>query len=125
MKKERPKVAFRDSRGAITDLLDDVALNSVTLITSKRGAVRGNHFHKKTVQIVYVLSGRLRYYWRPAKGGKVRSVTLKAGELGTSPAGEAHTLVAVSDCSFLTLSQGPRHGKDYEKDTFRCADKLV
>ncbi len=33
--------AFVDARGAITDILDGVPLNAVTIITNKKGAVRG------------------------------------------------------------------------------------
>lgn len=123
MKVTRPKTAFRDSRGSILDILDDVILNSVTLITNKKGAVRANHFHKKTVQYTFVLSGRVRYVSKGPRGRK--SAVLKAGDLAVSPPNEAHATEALTDATFLALSSGPRHGKNYEADTFRLAVPLL
>jgi quercetin dioxygenase-like cupin family protein len=117
------KVAFKDARGSILDILDDVDLNSVTLITNKKGAVRANHFHKKTVQYTFVLSGRVRYASKGPRGRK--SAVLKAGDLAVSPPNEAHATEALTDATFLALSHGPRHGRNYEADTFRLARPLI
>ena len=118
MEIHRRTVDFRDARGTISDILDDVPVNAVTIITSKKGVARGNHFHKKTVQYTYVVSGRVRYLSRKG-GGKVRSAVLSAGGLAISPPGEAHTVVALADTVFLSISRGPRHGRNYEADTYR------
>ncbi len=123
MKIARLKVAFKDARGSILDILDDVDLNSVTLITNKKGAVRANHFHKKTVQYTFVLSGRVRYVGKGPGGRK--SAVLKAGDLAVSPPHEAHAIEALTDATFLALSYGPRHGRNYEADTFRLAKPLL
>ncbi|MBI4678724.1 MAG: cupin domain-containing protein [Elusimicrobia bacterium] len=120
MRLMRTRVDFRDSRGAIRDILDGVHVNAVTLVTSKRGSSRGNHFHKKTTQYLYVLDGRLRYVSRKGKGA-LRSVILRPGDIAVSPPGEAHAVVALEDSSFIAISWGPRHGKNYEADTFRAA----
>ena len=125
MKITRLKIAHADERGSIRDILDNVPLNSITILTSKKGVIRGNHYHKKTVQWLYLLKGRIRYVSRPVKGGKARSAVMKAGDLAVSPPWEAHTAVALSDCEFLAISRGPRHGENYEADTFRLPDPLV
>ena len=123
MKISRLKAAFKDHRGAILDILDDVDLNSVTLITNKKGAVRANHFHKKTVQYTFVLSGCVKYVGK-GPGGRKQTV-LKAGDLAVSPPNEAHATEALTDATFLALSYGPRHGRNYEADTFRLAVPLL
>jgi oxalate decarboxylase/phosphoglucose isomerase-like protein (cupin superfamily) len=86
--------------------------------------VRGNHFHKRTHQWAYILTGRMKYYSKD-KHGKVSVVSAKAGDLIDSPATVAHTFLALTDLSFLSLTKGPRRGFDYEKDTFRLEDKLA
>ncbi len=123
MKVSRLKAAFKDARGSILDILDDVDLNSVTLITNKKGAVRANHFHKKTVQYTFVLSGRLKYVGKGPGGRK--TAVLKAGDLAVSPPNEAHATEALTAATFIALSYGPRHGKNYEADTFRLAKPLI
>ena len=123
MKISRLKVAFKDSRGSILDILDDVDLNSATLITNKKGAVRANHFHKKTIQYTFVLSGRVKYVGKGPGGRK--TAVLKAGDLAISPPNEAHATEALTDATFLALSYGPRHGHNYEADTYRLALPLI
>jgi quercetin dioxygenase-like cupin family protein len=124
MKVSLQKINFRDARGTISDILDDVPVNAVTIITSKKGVARGNHFHKKTVQYTYIVSGRVKYLSRKGKG-KVRSAILRAGGLAISPPGEAHTVVALADTVFLSISHGPRHGLNYEADTYRLPVPLA
>ena len=75
MKFFRRKVAFKDARGTILDILDGVPLNAVTIITNKKGAVRANHYHKKTIQYTYILTGRVKYVSK-TKGGTT-SVIMK------------------------------------------------
>jgi len=119
----RRKAAFTDARGAITDILDGVPLNAVTIITNKKGAVRANHYHKKTIQYTFVLTGRVKYV---SKGKGVRTTKiLKPGDLAVSPPNESHATEALTDATFLALAHGLRHGRDYEKDTFRLVDPLI
>ncbi len=99
-------------------------MNAVTIITSKKGVSRGNHYHKKSVQYTYIISGRVKYLSRKG-AGKVRSAILPAGGLAISPPGEAHTVVALADTVFLSITKGPRHGRNYEADTYRLAVPLA
>jgi quercetin dioxygenase-like cupin family protein len=115
--------AHADARGAILDILTGVKIDAITIITSKKGAVRGNHYHKRTIQYTYLISGRLSYL--TSKNGKVARRVLKPGDLVESPANETHTFVALQDSVFLSLSRGPRRGIDYEKDTYRLSKKLA
>lgn len=125
MKISRLKLAFKDALGSIRDILDNVPLNSIAILSSKKGVVRGNHYHKKTVQWLYLLQGRVRYVARPVKGGPRRQAIMKPGDLAVSPPGEAHTVVALEDSEFLAISRGPRHGVNYEADTYRLEAPLV
>ena len=45
-------------------------INSITLISQKRGKIRGNHFHKKTIQWNYILSGKVILVTKKGKGKK-------------------------------------------------------
>ena len=95
-----------------------------TIILSKKGAVRGNHYHKKSIQYTYVLSGKLRVVTQ-MPGGKIERKVAKAGDLIFSPPMERHTLVALENTEFLVLTKGPRGGEAYETDTYRLEKKLV
>jgi quercetin dioxygenase-like cupin family protein len=119
----REKV-FEDERGEITDILEKEFIDSITLISSKKGAVRGNHYHKESIQYMYVLKGSLKLFTQ-SPGWAVETAVLKAGDLVYTPAMERHALVALEDAEFLTLSRGTRGGSAYEQDTYRLEKPLV
>lgn len=121
---KKTKINFKDDRGEIRDLLTKTDIDAVTYITCKKGSVRGNHYHKKTVQYDYVLSGKFALYTKLMPNGKITKRTLKAGDIAFHPAMEAHTFVALEETVFLSLTKGPRNGVDFEKDTIRLEKPL-
>ena len=124
MQIKKIKVSFQDERGKIIDIIQKERLEYVTLISSKKGTIRGNHYHKKSVQYSFLLKGKMKLFTRIPEG-KIKTAILKAGDLVYNPAWEQHALVALQDSEFLVFTRGPRGGQDYEKDTFRLKDKLI
>jgi mannose-6-phosphate isomerase-like protein (cupin superfamily) len=123
MKKIKNKINHRDKRGVIIDLLQKEKINSITYITISKGAVRGNHYHKKTYQWNYIISGKMKLISRKKNLKKI--VILKKNDLCLSEPMEHHALVGVTKCEVLVFTRGPRGGKEYESDTFRIKDKLA
>ncbi|HUA53739.1 MAG TPA: cupin domain-containing protein [Candidatus Sulfotelmatobacter sp.] len=117
-------VSFRDERGEIIDVLKKGVIEYVTIIRSRKGAVRANHFHKDTYQYVYVLEGSLRVVSQ-MPDEPVSEVRLEAGDLILNVPDERHAFEALSDTTFLVLTRGPRGGDDYERDTFRLDEPLI
>lgn len=124
MKIIRKKINFTDARGTITDIFVNSPKDHATVITSKKGAVRGNHYHKKTVQYDFVLSGRLTVFTKKINGKKIYRNELKAYDLAIHQPEEIHTLVADEDSVFLAFADGVRGGEKYENDTFRVSEPL-
>lgn len=118
MKKQKIKISFQDKRGKIIDILQKEQIEYVTLITSKKGAIRGNHYHKKSIQYNFILKGKMKLFTRGPKGKK-KTAVIKTGDLAYNPPMEEHALLALEDSEFLVFTRGPRGGKNYEKDTFR------
>jgi quercetin dioxygenase-like cupin family protein len=114
----RIEVAFADERGTIADILDGDAVNSVTIITSRAGAVRGNHYHQVSRQYVYVVSGRMRVVTQ-VPGHDAKSVVMEAGDLALALPNERHAMEALDDTVFIVLTSGPRAGRGFESDTWR------
>ena len=109
---------FEDERGAITDILRQESIDYVTVITSKKGALRGNHVHKETVQYVYVMEGKLKALSQMS-GEPVSTAVLGKGDLIVNVPLESHAFEALEDTTFLVFTRGPRGGENYEDDTFR------
>ena len=118
MKKIKIKINFKDKRGVISDLIEKENINAITLITIKKGCVRGNHFHKKTWQWNYLLTGKMKLVTKLPNKPKKISI-LEPGSLVLSEPNESHALVGVTNCKCLVFTKGPRGGKEYETDTFR------
>lgn len=120
----RPVCAHKDARGEITDLLVREQVEHVTLISSAKGSTRGHHYHKETIQWVYVLEGRLKMLSQFV-GSPIETAILEKGDLVASVPHERHALVALEDSTFLVLTRGPRGGENYEQDTYRLTEPLV
>lgn len=119
MERKLCKVNFEDSRGIIMDILTHTDIQHTTFITSKKGAYRGDHYHKESGQYTYVLEGELKYVSRNCGTRKPEVAILSAGELAFSPPLEEHGFIALQDSKVLVLTYGPRGGDDFEKDTYR------
>lgn len=124
MKKIKTKINFKDTRGKIIDLIEKTNINSVTYITQKKGKIRGNHYHKKTIQWNYLIKGKIAIYAK-IKNEKTKIKILKVGDLVVTSKNESHAIKAIKDSEFLVFTQGPRGGKEYENDTFRLKIPLI
>jgi quercetin dioxygenase-like cupin family protein len=123
MQVSRPEIVYEDERGRIIDVIAATDMNYATVITSKKGVFRGNHFHKKTVQWVYLLSGKVKSLSR-MPGREIETAILEPGDLWKNDPFEEHELIALEDSQFLVLTSGLRGGRDYEKDTYRLRKPL-
>ncbi len=124
MKKIKTKINFQDERGKIIDLLEKQNINAITFISQKKGKVRGNHYHKKTIQWNYLLKGKITIYSK-IKNQKTKPITLNPGDLVLTSKHESHAIKAIQNCEFLVFTQGPRGGKEYENDTYRLKKPLI
>ena len=124
MKKIKRKINFRDNRGFIIDLLEKKNINAITFITQKKGKIRGNHFHKKTIQWNYLIKGKLELLTRKNNQKIIRTL-MKEGDLVETSKNESHAIKALKNSEFLVFTQGPRGGKEYENDTFRLKNPII
>jgi len=124
MDKIRPEISFADDRGEITDLIEGGSINAITYISFVEGAIRGNHYHKKTTQWNYVISGKIKLVSH-IHGEPIVETIMGVGDMTITKPNESHALVAMSDSKLMVFTKGPRGGKDYENDTFRLVEPLV
>ena len=124
MKKIKTKINFKDERGLIIDLLEKKNINAITYITQNKGKVRGNHFHKKTIQWYYLLKGMIKKVTKK-KDEKIKEMILSKGDLVVTDINESHAIKAIKNSEYLVFTQGPRGGKEYENDTFRLPMPLI
>ena len=73
MEKINLGASFSDHRGNITDLIENETINSVTIVTFRAGAIRGNHYHQETSQWNYLITGELEYVYRNGDDEKIEN----------------------------------------------------
>ena len=123
MKLTHPRPSQSDERGIIVDILTKEKIDYVTLITSKRGATRGNHYHKQTIQWVYIFRGKIKLLSQKPDEA-VEATYLTQGDLALTEPMERHAMIALEDSEFMVFTRGIRGGIDYEKDTYRLDEPL-
>lgn len=117
-----PLEIHKDLRGRIVDVFYNDNIKHVSIVDSKKGALRGDHYHKKTVQHMLITKGSLEYWFKDLHSKKpAKYVVLKEGDLVTTPKEEVHALKMLERNQFVVFTSGLRGGKDYESDTYRVA----
>ena len=125
MRKYKLKTNFKDQRGIIKDIIQE-DINSVTYITIKKGKIRGNHYHKKTTQWNFIISGSVNLFYKKNILSKTtKRVLLKKNDLAVCYPNEPHAFKSLKNCELVVFTKGPRKGKEYETDTFRLTSSIV
>lgn len=117
------KPEFIDERGGITRVLepDKIRVKSILRITSKKGTVRANHYHKKDHHWIILEKGKLRYYEKPADKprAKAQSMLMKAGDMVLTGPNVIHATKFLEDTVFYVFTTEGRDQKKYEKEIIR------
>lgn len=112
------KPAFSDARGDIFDIIEEPA-SHVGLVTFKKGAVRGNHYHKKSTQYTYILKGKIKFVISGLNGKNKKEFILKEGMFSRIPPRIVHAYKALTPATMLDMTTLSRGAKGYEEDTVR------
>tara|TARA_B110000003_G_C16505783_1_gene479214 strand:- start:57 stop:458 length:402 start_codon:yes stop_codon:yes gene_type:complete len=121
-----------DERGNITDIFSKEPKEHCTIVTFKKNAIRGNHFHKKSIQSAYVLDGDFKVFNLKVDENSefdinnIQEFEVSEGHYITHEKFEAHTYKCLSDTGkLLVFTTGIRGGENYEDDTIRLKTKLA
>lgn len=110
---------FIDNRGTIKNLL--YAKNSsVAALTTKRGEVRANHWHKTDWHYTYVVSGQVAYFEREVgEIGIPHPRKFGPGEMFFTPPNREHAMLFTQDSVVLTFAKNVRTHENHEADLVR------
>lgn len=107
---------FEDTRGYIQTLVDG-GVHSVQIITSNAFTVRANHYHKQDSHYMYVISGRMRYLYRPVGSSEAPLwLNVEQGQLVFTPPMVEHAVEFLEDTILINITSQPRGQTDYESD---------
>ena len=119
MKFKKLKINFKDRRGSISDIFYKKNIQHVAIIKSKPNVRRGDHYHKKTTQHIFVYKGFLEYWYKDLNSSEdPKKIIVSENQIVTTPPLEIHALKITDINYFIVFATGQRGGKDYESDTF-------
>ena len=110
--------AFEDARGVISNILEE-EISHVAIITSRKGSIRGNHYHPKQFQYADLIR---REYESVSKSmndpkSKEERLTVCPGDLVITPPMIAHAMRFLEDSLFLNLTTGNRNSEEFKEHT--------
>ncbi len=116
--------AFEDERGSIWDLLTDETTHHIGFLVSKKGSIRGSHYHKEQKQYTLVTKGRIKVTVKNLlnHNSEIETKELIAMEMVLFPPYHYHSIEAIDDAECLIFTSKSRKGTGYEDDTFRIKD---
>ena len=116
---------FVDDRGEIHNLLD-MALGSVAVIRSVKGAVRGNHYHKTDFHYCWLQSGKMVYAHRPVgETAAPRQWVIAPGQMFYTPPMHEHVMRFTEESVLFVFARNNRQMANYEADTTRVSPLTV
>lgn len=113
---------IEDSPRGIIEKLAEGSFQSVMRITSQKGAVRANHYHKHDSHLCYLVKGKIEYVTRDVGNDQapIHRTTIQPGQLFYTPPMLVHAMVFLEDSEFLCFTTSPRRTQeDYEDDVVR------
>ncbi len=110
-----PDFVFDDERGTLTQLVHD-GYKQYNIIFSKKGAVRGDHYHKINNEAFYVIKGRFRFDAR--KEGIKETYTFSGGDMFRVPAYVIHSFYYEEDTLIASMYDVGVEMKDGTKDIY-------
>ena len=114
-----PRSSIVDARGEILNLLD-APFTSAAVITSKNGAIRGNHYHKTDYHYCWLQSGGMILYQRRVGDRRPpKRWVIKPGQVFYTPPMHEHMMHFTKPSVMLVFARNNREMANYEADTVR------
>lgn len=112
----KPDFIHEDERGRLTQLVHE-GYSQFNIVSSKKGVLRGDHFHKENREAFYVISGRFRL--EAEKDGVKESYTFTQGDMFVIPDHVIHSFYYEEDTVLAIMYDKGVEKDDGTKDIFK------
>ena len=76
----KPFHRYIDERGEILGIINTNTWEESNIIFSKKGSVRGKHYHKDTLELIFLIDGEIRIKLVDLRSNVKKSVLLKKNQ---------------------------------------------
>jgi len=112
-----PYFYFKDERGRIHGIIRGYSWEEINYVESLKQQVRGNHYHKKTVEGFYIIEGEIKVILKELPEGKNKEFIVTAGDAFMIKPGTLHTFEILEDSKWINMLSKPMG--DVDKDIFK------
>ena len=117
---------FEDRRGSlkkmlmISQLKEDEKIEEIYVLFSNQGSVRGNHYHKKTLEYFSVISGKVKVALKNLGTGAFEEMILSASNnvVLRVPPNVVHAFKNEEEQPFVMLAISSKEYNKFDTDTF-------
>lgn len=112
-----PYFKFSDDRGKIIGISQGIAWKEINFFESDKGCVRGNHYHKETVEGFYVIDGEIEVCLEDQKSGEKKNFTARKGDIFRINPYIVHAFTVKTDSKWINLLS--KEMVSMEKDIYK------
>ena len=103
--------SFSDERGTLVQLIHE-GYRQINVITSKKGVIRGGHYHKQNEEAFYIVQGKLKV----DVNGK--EFIFKTGDFFGIEANDMHSFFFLEDTTIVSMYSSGVELENGEKDIY-------
>jgi dTDP-4-dehydrorhamnose 3,5-epimerase-like enzyme len=104
---KKPDFEFEDSRGIFKEIIRGDIWKELNFAIRYKGVNSGNHYHKKTLELFYVIEGKGKVTIENIKTGEVKVYSFKKNEIFIVEPFERHNLSYDEETTFAILLSEP------------------
>ena len=121
IKKLNSHFSYNDDRGKIYGILNNFSIEEINFIDTYKGTIRGNHYHKKTTEIIFIIDGNVKVIYQSISK-KVElegkgSIIVRKNDIFLIEPYIIHTFIAQEDSKWinaLTVKHNPNNPDFYK-----------
>jgi mannose-6-phosphate isomerase-like protein (cupin superfamily) len=103
MKIIKPYKIFKDQRGTLVGIINDGKWEEINYLETEKNQTRGNHYHKNTEEMFYILDGTIKVIVKNIKTKKKQEKTVKKGAIVLINPFELHTFISRTKCKWINV----------------------
>lgn len=117
MKRLEAYFKHSDSRGTLIEICREGTWRQLNFFTLKRGSCRGGHYHKKTLELFFIIEGRCRIEIFDIRTQKRIDFVARQWDIFLVEPYELHRLIAMKSskvAAYLTIPHSKNRPDIYE-----------
>lgn len=94
---------FKDERGCFTGVVNQGKWSEINYFETTAGQTRGNHYHKNTLELFFILEGKIIVDVKNLKTNKENKIVIKKGDILLIEPFEFHTFISKTKCKWINI----------------------